>query len=180
MDRLVKTALIVGLLLIVNGWPFPVQAQSSVSREYQLKAAFIYNFCQFVNWPEASFQNTNNTLVIAVVGENPFGNVLTELVKNQQIGGRKVVVKRASDLASAAESHIIFVPSNYRFGMDEWKTKGSSNALIIGESDSFLDKGGMIRFYTADNKLKFQVHLDKVQEQDFKISSKLLKMATLY
>lgn len=150
------------------------------SREYQIKAAFLYNFSQFVNWPASSFQNTSGQLVIGVVGENPFGSVLKQIAEGETVNGKKIQVKYFASEKEITACQILFIPENQKLGAETIKTLKLNNTLLVGEKDSFLADGGMIRFYTASNKLKFEVHLSRVQETEFKMSSKLLKMATLY
>lgn len=152
----------------------------NLTREDQLKAAFLYNFTQFVEWPSQSFSSTNAPIVIAVYGNNPFGNVLEELVKGEVIAGHPLRVKYFSAKDPIPECHVLFISKTNTDWDSILKGLRNKNVLAVSDSENFLEKGGMIRFYTSDNKLKFEINLDVAQQEDFKISSKLLKMASIY
>src|SRR5688572_8568350 len=96
--------LLVGMALVPAG----TQAQSAASKEYQIKAAFLFNFVQFVEWPVTAFANGDSPICIGVLGENPFGTALDETVRGEVIGNRKVVVQRSREVEDLKDCHLVF------------------------------------------------------------------------
>lgn len=171
-----KHCWLIFLLLIVSQ---PLFSQN-VSRENQLKAAFLYNFSQFVTWPDDAFSNSSSPIAIGVLGENPFGPVLNDLVKDQKINGRNLIVKYFSNPDEIEGVQLLFVAKEFDKNKEVILSLRKRDILLVSDHVQFLSNGGMIRFYTEDNRLKFQINLDATQVEHFKISSKLLKMASIY
>jgi hypothetical protein len=149
------------------------------SREYQLKAAFIYNFAQFIEWPDKAFTGAQSPIVITVLGDNPFGNVLDQVTKGKQIRGREIVIKYVKDPAAVGQTHILFVgaPHNQNPGA---VLRGLTGVLTIADTDSFMGAGGMIRFFSEENKLRFEINTKATDKAGLKVSAKLLQLAKVY
>ncbi len=158
----------------------PVRADDS-SREYQIKAAFIYNFIQFVEWPADAFQSDNTPITIGVLGTNPFGDALERAVGGKTIGGRSLRVVYFARVEDLGVCQILFVnasdPALLQATHDRIKDK---SVLSIGECDQFPWSGGVIRFYDDDNKVRFEVNLEAAELARLKISSKLLRLAKIF
>ncbi len=156
---------------------------AQVSREYQLKAAFVYNFTQFVSWPQEAYPSNQAPLKIAVIGENSFGKVLEQLVRNELKDGRKIEVVYFPATVSAENLigvQLAYFVQSAGANPSLLKKLSGYGLLMVGDDQKFLDNGGVILLYPEANKLKFKVNLDKAQSESYKISSKLLKMATIY
>lgn len=163
------------LLLLLSAVPAAAQ---KVSGEYQLKAAFLYNFAKFVEWPAGAFPGEAAPLTICVYGEDPFGRTLEELVRNERIGNRPLEVRRPDSLSQLGECHILYVSRSERAREGEVVSSlGEAPVLTVGESESFLRSQGMIGFFLEENKVRFQVNLDAAEGSRLKISSKLLRLA---
>jgi hypothetical protein len=156
-------------------------AQGPPSREYQLKAVFLFNFTQFVNWPPTAFDSEKSSLVIGVIGENPFGSFLEETVAGEKVGEHAVVVRHFKNVSEITDCHILFI--NIRDGrnrtniLDQLKGK---NILTVSDAADFNKQGGMIRLFTKTNKIKLQVNMDATRQSELELSSKLLRLAEIY
>lgn len=153
------------------------------SREYAVKAACLYHFVQFVEWPADAFAGgggPDDPIVITVLGRNPFGDVLERLVGGKRANGRRIEVRYAREPEQIGLAcHVLFVPAAER---ERWaearrRLKGQS-VLTVGEAEGFAqDGGGIIRFFQADGKVRFEINPRAAGEARLKISSQLLKLA---
>ena len=148
--------------------------------EYDIKAAFLLNFAKFVVWPDSSFQDSSSPIIIGILGNDPFGSVLDNIVKNEKVKGRKIIVKRSKQLSDLRGSHILFVSSSEqsRLGSIIHETSGW-HALTVGDVPGFANHGGIINFVIRDNKVKFEINTAAANTADLKISSQLLKLAKI-
>ena len=148
--------------------------------EYRLKAAFLYNFTRFVEWPAESLKGPNDPIAICVLGKVPFGTVLAGAVDGKASQSHPLVVIPVVELTQAASCQVLFVPSSerkkYRAVLDAVAGRG---ALTVGETEGFLDQGGVIVLKLEDRKIRLQVNLTAAEKQRLKISSKLLSLATI-
>jgi hypothetical protein len=154
-------------------------AQDTVSKEYQIKAAYLYNFAKFVEWPPQSFTNQLAPLVIGVFDPNPFGSELQTIAVSHQINGRAIVIKPVANAAQAAGVHLLFIGATEddRVAATLVALNGTG-VLTVGESDRFAAAGGIIRFVRSDDKVRFQINAAAAEHQGLKISAQLLKLAT--
>ena len=151
------------------------------SREYAVKAAFIFNFVQFVEWPAGAFETEDEPLVIGVLGQNPFGDALARAVQGKAVGGHPLVVRHFSDVGSLRRCHLLYAGTTDVETLRQLVVKvRTTPVLTLGESKSFLSVGGMMRFYTEEGKVRFEVNLDAARSARLRISSKLLKLARVY
>jgi len=118
-----------------------------VSKEYRLKAAFLYNFSKFVEWPERAFPSPEKPLVIGLFRANPFGGELEKAVGGRRINGRAIVVTMVSSAAAARQTHLFFVGAGYDSRLAELRDAlQGSPVLTVGESEALSSNGGMITF----------------------------------
>ncbi|MBI3000187.1 MAG: YfiR family protein [Deltaproteobacteria bacterium] len=146
--------------------------------EYQIKAAFLYNFAKFVDWPSTAFRAGQNSLVICVVGEDPFGAALDEPIIGQSIGGRNLVVRRLKQIHRDETCHLAFISRSEKDKLGQLLSviKGSP-FLTVGDDGNFIDQGGMINLVVEDRKVRFEVNLEAVDRAGLKISPELLRLA---
>jgi len=175
VSRLCLLSLLLGWVLL--GSAVDGRAQGPVSKEYQIKAAFLYNYIKFVEWPAPS-QNASQPIVIGVWGGNPFGDALGSTVRDRKINGRTIVVKQVRTAAAARATHLLFVSAadDARFGELREALKGSG-VLTVGESESFAQQGGMIFFTLDGDKLRFEINMNAAEQAGLKISAQLQKLA---
>lgn len=165
----------VALLLLSQG---PVRAQ--VSQEYQLKAVFLTKFAAFVTWPASAFPQSGSPIIIAVVGEDPFGHSLDEAVRGEVVNGRRLEVLRVSRLEEAFMAHIIFIGRSERREMSEiLQVLAGSTALTVGETRRFAEDGGMVNFVRAGDRVRFEINPTAAEKAGLTLSSKLLKVGTI-
>jgi hypothetical protein len=148
--------------------------------EYQVKAAFIYNFAKFIQWPPSTFQNANEPFAICIMGQDPFARSLEDTVAGRAIEGHPLSVHHISGLKQVAGCQIVFIGSaeNKRSlpALDEIRTPG---ILTIGESDSTGASGVIINFRLDGNKVRFDIDLVAADREKLRISSRLLSLAHL-
>jgi hypothetical protein len=168
---------LLGLILLIA--LFPDKAFSEVSREYKIKAAFLFNFTKYVEWPAESFKSDSAPFTIGILGVDPFGNAL-DLLADQNVRGRKIILKKVRRVDEAGGCQLLFVCSSEK---GQWRTiitelKGR-NILTISDIDQFAGGGGMIGLVQVEDKIQFEVNLDAAQQAKLKISSQLLKLAKI-
>jgi hypothetical protein len=157
-----------------------VSAQTPVAPEYQVKAVFIFNFTQFVEWSPSSFISAQSPFVIGVLGENPFGSYLEDVVSGEKVNGHPLVVYHYKNPEEIKTCHILFIN---KAGINSLEDISESikgkNVLTVSDAGGFLKQGSMIRFITRDNKIRIQINLEAAKEADLTISSKLLRLAEI-
>jgi hypothetical protein len=155
-------------------------AQSQASPEYEVKAVFLFNFAQFVQWPASSFATDQAPLVIGIIGEDPFGSYLKEAVQGEKVNGHSIVVQHYSNMDEIKTCHILFVNlPEIRLDQVAENLKGRST-LTVSDAPDFLKHAGMIRFFTRNKKIQLQINLESAREANLVISSKLLRLAEIF
>lgn len=149
--------------------------------EYRVKAVFLYNFTQFIQWPSSAFNSPMDPMVIGILGSNPFGNDLRVAVSGEKANGHYIIVNNYSNISEIRKCHILFITKEDTTDMEQIKALARSQYMLLvsDTSDDFLDKGGMIRFVTRNNKISFQVNLAAIRAANLSISSKMLRLAEL-
>jgi hypothetical protein len=145
--------------------------------EYQVKAAFLFNFAKFVEWPNEAFSDPNAPLVITVFGEDPFNGSL-EAVKGKLVNNRKLTIRRVKDIQEIGKSNVLFVSPSAR--KELWRILEAlqgQNVLTVGEDGAFTQCGGIINFVKEDNRVRFEVNVTAAERAGLKISSRLLALA---
>ncbi len=169
--------------LICVALAIPSHAQStdsSDSSEYLIKAGFTYNFAKLMEWPASAFPQPDSPIVIGVLGTDPFGGTLDDVLKGKTVNGRQFVVKHLKWGADFKDCNILFVSSSEAAHLDEifHAVKGLP-ILTLGETPDFARRGGIINFIVADNKVKFEVNVDAAKQANINISSRLLSLAII-
>lgn len=172
--RMLSILVLLGLLAPVA----PAEADATTDLEYQVKAAFLYNFAKFVEWPTDAFAGVADSVVLCVVGDDPFGESLDTVVRGESLNGRRLIVHRTRDLDEIRACHVVFVPLSEK-GRQERILSSLRNrgVLTVGEADGFLNGGGIIRFVLEQNKVRFDINLAAAESSGLKLSSKLLRLA---
>ncbi|HKS81272.1 MAG TPA: YfiR family protein [Candidatus Acidoferrales bacterium] len=148
--------------------------------EYQLKAAFLFNFAKFVDWPPESFANPQAPFAICVLGKDPFGRALDDLSPGKTIGERPVVVERLKDAHNAKHCQVVFVSgSESRNLAGILEGLRGTNALTVGDSNGFAVAGGAIQFTVEENHVRFLINPEAGERAGLKFSSKLLALAKI-
>ena len=164
------------LLLSLAGQARAVE--SSVTKEHQLKAAFIYNFTKFVEWPAMNFPDTHSPIIIGVVGKGPLCAELERAVKDRKVNGRELVVRIVENPEAAKSVHLLFFCASEDARLAEFLGKSpGGNILTVGESDQFGQRGGAINFLVEGDKIRFDIDMIAAEKAGLKVSAQLQKLA---
>lgn len=154
-------------------------AQEATPGEYQLKAAFLFNFAKFIDWPATSFAAGQTQLYLCVLGEDPFGPAIDAL-QGKTLGTRLVTVQRVSTIAESRHCQMVFVSSSERRHFSEiFEALKANNTVTVGESKGFAEAGGIIEFRLEQDHVRFAINTHAADDAGLRISSKLLALATI-
>lgn len=154
------------------------RAQTPATPEYQVKAVFLFNFAQFVEWPPKALGGDQSPIVIGVLGEDPFGPYLDEAVQGERIGTHPLVSRRFRRVEEVTACHILFISrsesGHFESLMPRLRALG---ILTVADFDGFVSQGGIIQFVTVKNKIRLRINLEAARGASLTISSKLLRPA---
>lgn len=170
--RRLAPPLVFAVLLLAAPAILPAQAAG----EYDVKAAFLYNFTKFVEWPSTAFPD--NSFRLCVLGEDPFGRSLMSLT-NQEVAGRKLTVIRAREMETLEGCHLLFISRSERGRLPAILSEvRDSPVLTVADTKGFLDDGGVINFTLEGSKVRFEISQQAAERAGIRISSKLMRLAT--
>jgi hypothetical protein len=165
-------------LLMVGSVP-NAGAEDTQTGEYRVKAAFLYNFAKFVEWPARAFPNSRSPISLCILGKDPFGDAL-DTIRGKIVKGRKLVIMHAMRVEDLGKCHMVFICSSEEESMSHiLNFIKYPNVLTIGDMDNFARHGGIINLVKKGKKIKFEINVEAAQETGLKISSKLLKLARI-
>ena len=169
----------VSVILLATVAP-AMRAQAAPSREVQIIAVFLFNFAQYVNWPAAAFGDAGAPMVLGVLGDDPLGVSLDEAVRGEMVNNRPLVVQRFRRVEDIQVCHILFLSRPGAGALEQilGALKGRS-ILTVGDADEFVERGGVIRFVTENNKVRLRINLEAAKAAHLTISSKLLRSAEI-
>jgi hypothetical protein len=153
-------------------------AQDKQPSEYAVKAAFLFNFIKFVEWPAAALPEHDSVIVVGVFSENPFLKDLDQTIQNKKIGDHPVLIKQLKTPAESLDCQVIFLGETDR--QREEQVLGivkAKSILTVGELDKFIESGGMINFVREGTKIRFQINQKAATDARLQISAKLLMLA---
>ena len=160
-------------------WALPaiVAAQDDpATLERRVKAAFVYKFAGYVEWPEATLAQPAQPITIGVMGDDAIVGELTQVVAGRTIEGHPLTVRRVRNVDAAMGVHVLFVSHAERAKLSELKSLNAP-MLIISESDGALEQGSIINFVIVGGRVRFEVALDNAERRNLKLSSRLLTVA---
>jgi hypothetical protein len=166
-------------LVSLSGVPL-ARAQATPPTEYQLKAAFLFNFAKFIDWPASSFASSKSPFSICILGKDPFGPAIDDALQGKSIGDRPVVIDRVKNVAQSTHCQIVFAANSEAANL-----RGilaglrGANVLAVGESEGFAAAGGTIQFTIEENHVRFLINTDAAERAGLKFSSKLLALAKI-
>jgi len=150
------------------------------NREYDVKAAFLLNFVRYTTWPKGSFDDDSSPLVLSVVGGDPFGDVLETTFRGEEVGGRRIEIRRSSEVPEVPRGHVVFcgrLEQSERLQLLE-RCSGRP-VLLIGETPGFAEAGACLNFYLSEHKVRFEVNPDAAEAARLKLSPGILKHARI-
>src|SRR5579871_389394 len=144
--------------------------------EYQVKAAFLLNFTKFVEWPPSAFADSASPFTICVLGKDPFGRALDDLIQGESFNNRKLAIQRISDIPAPQTCQLLFWDV---MGKDVHTVLNSlgPGVLTVGDGETFLRDGGMIAFVIENRRVRFDINQSGANAAGLKLSSKLLSVA---
>jgi hypothetical protein len=153
---------------------------ASQPSEYQVKAVFLFHFTQFVEWPSTAFDTPADPMVIAVLGADPFGSFLDEVVRDESVDGRPIVVRRYARPEEVGPAHILFISGTEVDQLEQALALLSGRSILtVGEGEDFAARGVMIRFRTLENRVRLRINVGALRSAGLSVSSKLLRSAEL-
>jgi hypothetical protein len=176
--RLVWEIAFIGSLVTLWGGGWLAYAEETPP-EYQVKAAFIFNFAKFVEWPQHAFKGPEDPIEICILGQNVFGNSLEEVIHRKIIEGRTLVVRHITDIEPPENKcQILFVHSSERkpFRLAARSLSGRA-VLTISDMPGFSADGGVITLRLESGKVRFEINVNAAARAKLHISSKLLRLA---
>ena len=166
-----RSAILAGVVAMLG-------AGDQAAREYEIKAAFLYNFAAFVEWPRSAFSEADAPIVICIVGADPFDGSLERTFQGKTAQGRALSIRRVAALKDAKGSHVVFLPSGESGRMGELAgLLAGTPALLVGESDGLARKGAVFNFAVEDSRVKLEVNAGAAEKAGLRLGSKLLKIA---
>ena len=161
------------LLVVALASARPTAAQVT---EYDVKAAYLFNFLQFVTWPPTAFASAASPLQLCVAGRDSLGTLLRNLTRTEVVGGRGITVTIVQGTDDLQRCHLLFL-SDGTPAAGSLRAVASRPVLTVGESEDFLAAGGMIRFVVSDNRVRFDVSTRPAARAGLTLSSRLLQVA---
>lgn len=144
--------------------------------EYQVKAAYLYNFAKFVEWPDGP-ADQNGVIILGVLGKNTAA-VVERALGSKNLNGRRLIVKWVSTLPEMKTCHILFISSEEKKRQEETiRALADAGVLLVGETEGFIERGGMVNFVREQNRVRFQVNVTAAEKAGLRISSRLLTVA---
>ena len=175
--------------------PMAQKVEAEEDKEYQIKAAFLYNFIKFVDWPKDKMPDVNEPIVVGIIGKDPFGNAI-DIIKGEYVKDKKLVVRwfksfedsKKSDekdkpgahreIEAIRKCHMLFFCSSEKKGIKEIiKSLKGSHVLTVGDVNGFLESGGVINFIMENKKVRFEINIPAAKRAEIEIRSQLLRLA---
>ena len=176
LKMLFRSWFVMPALLFASGLDLCAQT----TREYEVKAAFLNDFAQFVEWPADAFVGVKSPIVIGILGDDPFGDSLGEIVRDENVDNRPVVIKRYQRVQDIKACQILFISQSENKRLEEICAGLKDRSILtVGDFDGFAKRGGMIRFVTEKNKIRFRINVEAAKAANLTISSKLLRLAEI-
>lgn len=174
--RLPRLRFVAGVLVLAT-LSVPTISGQDVSAEYQLKAAFIYHFPQFVDWPQPVLAR-DRAISICVLSPSPFGRVLDDMAQGASVAERPLVVRSVEPASRIESCQVLFLSGKAPGREDALKRAAGLPVLTVSDDDHFLDEGGIIQLRVASNKVRFDVSLAAARSSGLHLSAQLLRLAS--
>lgn len=158
---------------------FSASAFALASSEYQLKAVFLFNFAQFVEWPATAFAEPTSSLHICIAGDDPFGPELEAVMQGESIGGRPISIQRLANVQGTENCHLVYVNQPEQQLRETLQQLQGKPVLTVGETQAFTAFGGMIRFDMEGKKIRLAINPKAADAAQLRLSSKLLRSSAL-
>lgn len=157
-----------------------LQSQTSPLPEYKIKAVFLFNFTQFVEWPDNAFNNNDDPFVIGILGKDPFGKYIDEAIEGQKVGMHPLTIIRYHTVSEINNCQVLFININDDDNLSAVLSSLNNHpVLTVSDMKHFAQSGGIIGFVTENNKVRLQINITDAKAAGLNISSKLLSVASI-
>jgi hypothetical protein len=154
--------------------------EGHVISQYEIKAAYLFNFAKFVEWPASVYKNANSPIRIGILGEDPFRDILNPILNGKKVNGRSFEVSRSDNLEDLRSCHILFVSDSEKQRAKELLTFSRNlPVLTVGEMEGFVGSGGIVNFYIDERRVRIEINPEAAAKARLKVNSKLLQIARL-
>ena len=177
-SRLVRVALALALSAMIGA--HAARAETRRTREYDLKAAFLFNFTQFVEWPSRAFPDASAPMTICLLGEDPFGQSLDEIVGSEIVRDRRLVVRRFAEPTGTGACQILFLGPPYATQKDRLRPHLDGKAVLKVSDGDGSPRPAMIQFVIVDKKVRLRIDASAAKQAGLTVSSKLLRQAEIF
>jgi hypothetical protein len=165
-------------IVLASAFAAPAELPAEVAGEYVVKAAFLFHFAQFVEWPPEAFHDPTSPLTYCTIGDDPFRGALEESVQGKIVGTRSLQVQHLKGRQQIAGCHILFIGAAEKKHFAEDLSGAAGHAVLsVGEAEHFAQSGGIIGFVVENNKVRFEINVETAEKAKLKISSRLLSLA---
>jgi hypothetical protein len=157
----------------------PAFSSDITMQEYEIKAAYLYNFSKFVEWPPQALPPSQNKLTFCILGDSPFES-FSNTLRDRKVGGRIIVVKHAEKVEVAAECNVLFVSASEQAEVYHHLSALQGRAILtVGETRGFARSGGIIEFFLQEKRVRFRINIDAAARVGLTLSSHLLELADI-
>jgi hypothetical protein len=158
----------------------PARKPDAQASEAELKAAWMYNFSQHVEWPAAAFKDERAPMIVSILGQHPLEEALSKVVRGKTAQGRSIEIRRAALPAELKGAHLVFLPDSEKERLEAAVAvlKGSP-ALLVTETEGSVRRGATLNFFMDESRVRFEASVDNATRAGLSISTKLLKFARL-
>lgn len=175
-----RRRMLLAMLWVVAAAHPPAQAQTGALGEYEVKAAFLYNFIKFIQFPPSTTPAAGTSIELCIYGDDPFGSALDKVIAGKSIDGHSLTTRRVSNASELKNCQVIFISAQDKSHVRELlESERGSGALLVGESAQFAEMGGHIQFTRDGSKVRFAINPDAAARSGLEISSKLLALASI-
>lgn len=169
------------LLCIAGALAFSsLSAATGPTKEYQIKALFLFNFIQFAEWPPSAFGDAASPIRIGVLGENPFGSELESVIRGEKVRQRALQIEYSNRPQDLQDCHLVFISNSERNAIPRVLAAFNGRPILtVGDMRDFAQRGGVINFYFEGQKVRFNINRAAAQASGIKLSSQLLSLARI-
>ncbi len=177
LTKIISSLCLAMLLLVIR--PAGINAYDDLRGEYRVKAAFLYNFAKFVEWPQGAFSNGDAPIVFGVLGVDPFGNAL-DILAQKTVKGRTVLIRRFNGVQDIRVCHVLFISSSEKRHTAEIIAHlRNAGTLLVSDMKGFGRQGGMIQLITDRDRIGFEINISAARRAGLTLSSRLLGLARI-
>ncbi len=165
---------ILGIVIFSHSYAAPAAG------EYQIKSVFVYNFVNFVTWPETTFSSSDSDFNICLLGDDPFGMLLDVTTEGQRAGDRPIVVQRIRKISDIRPCQILFVSDSEKERLaDIFAFTERYTILTVSDIENFIEQGGMVEFFNSNNKVRLGINPKLARKADLHIDANLIQLSTV-